>query len=339
MFALLLIYLYYICFQENICPSDQCFESLEKSNSRKSFKKLLTPKSVAKDVEDGTHSTISLGNGRTNYQVEVPATEHTPKEFDPCKMFQLFSSQDSIFNDDDENCKLGEQVRIGEENIEDKLKECEELLEKERLNARALIDEITVLQKERTKNEVLKEEIKMLKLKLEIEEVKVIEYHEMLCEAQSCLKESTDHRMVVENRLQEYVSFENNNGSSLNFTTPPPTLGTHNLQHSGELNSWVIRLKRRKRRVKRMSGFVYFDGKKIKNPKGLNVMGLQPNIVETRRREVSKATTNAPDDVYKAKGRYSPGKVIDPSCMSVWMCLSERERNLLHQYLLVTDSG
>lgn len=88
-----------------------------------------------------------------------------------------------------------------------------------------------------------------------------------------------------------------------------------------------------------MSGFVYFDGKKIKNPKGLIVIGHQPNILETRRKEVSNSTTNAPDDVYKAKGRDSSQKVIDPSCMSVWMYLSERERNLLHQYLLLTDSG
>ncbi|KAK9951641.1 hypothetical protein M0R45_007079 [Rubus argutus] len=196
-----------------------------------------------------------------------------------------FLAQDSIFNDDDE------PVRNGEQNIEDKLKECEELLEKERLNVKVLKDEIIVLQREHTKNEDLKEEIKMLKLKLEIEEVKVIEYHEMLCEAQNSLKESTDHLRNV----------HPNNGHSLNFTTPPPTLGTCTLEHSGELNSWVVRLKRRKRRVKRMSGFVYFDGKKIKNPKGLIVIGHQPNIMETRRKEVSNATTNAPDDFIKPR--------------------------------------
>lgn len=66
-----------------------------------------------------------------------------------------------------------------------------------------------------------------------------------------------------------------------------------------------------------MSVLVYFDGKKIKNPKGLNVIGRQPNIVKTRRREVSKATTNAPDCVYKANERHSFGKVIDPSCISI----------------------
>lgn len=196
--------------KENICPNDKLFESLKKSNSRKSFMKLLAPKAVAKDIEDGIHSTNGLKNERINYQVEVPATKYTSEEFDPSKMFQLFSSQDSIFNDDDE------PVRNGEQNIEDKLKECEELLEKERLNVKVLKDEIIVLQREHTKNEDLKEEIKMLKLKLEIEEIKVIEYHEMLCEAQNSLKESTDHLRNV------YP----NNGHSLNFTTPPPTLGT-----------------------------------------------------------------------------------------------------------------
>ncbi|VVA39252.1 PREDICTED: uncharacterized protein, partial [Prunus dulcis] len=99
------------------------------------------------------------------------------------------------------------------------------------------------------------EEIKKLKLRLEEAQVQAVLYNELCVNAEVGVADACKQCNDLSNDLQQLLNhIEQEKGFKTNESTP-------------ELKSWVIRLKHKHRRPKRLPGYVYEGIKTSREPK------------------------------------------------------------------------
>ncbi|KAL6285597.1 hypothetical protein ACE6H2_009987 [Prunus campanulata] len=283
-------------------------------------------------VEDGCHqvpTSLDCKTGVTEFRNKSVFTTSTIPEFDPSKMFQLTSTQDIILHGDSTGCGH-EESPITPKNPRPILEGRQECLVNE-------------------ENRLMKEEIKKLKLRLEEAQVQAVLYNELCVNAEVGVADTRKQCNDLSNDLQQLLDhIEQEDGFKNNESSP-------------ELKSWVIRLKHKHRRPKRLPGYVYEGIKTLREPKKAKADAEKHAVVKTGQNEIVKELT-----LYKGKQQESwsadefKGKkqigtlygghngvkrmqqtstTIDPSCMSVWIYLSNEDQDKLHRFLLCTDSG
>ncbi|KAB2597275.1 hypothetical protein D8674_000195 [Pyrus ussuriensis x Pyrus communis] len=108
-------------------------------------------------------------------------------------------------------------------------------------------------------------------------------------------------------------------------------MGENKHASSPEIATWIVRLKRKQRKPKRLTGFVYDEMKSWREPKKAKLNEIVPSVTAQIGSEAIGRHT--------VKGKQRIGITLDPSCMSVWMYLSNEEQDRMHQYFLCADSG
>ncbi|XP_048426912.1 uncharacterized protein LOC103941108 isoform X1 [Pyrus x bretschneideri] len=243
--------------------NDQDFQS--KFRSYESQQPIAAHKSLAKNVTSSVtvasvtsekknfdvanHRLTTSVSGGSNFDEirtkEVVSTT-SKKEFNPSKMFQLISSQDNLFHKGLSECELVEAHHVPKNS---------ELSVERRL------------EKLRSENKSLKEEIKKLKIEVEVAQVHSVVYHEMCCDTEALVADAYnqyDDLLSDLTHLLECIEKE---------------MGENKHASSPEIATWIVRLKRKQRKPKRLTGFVYDEMKSWREPKKAKLNEIVPSVV------------------------------------------------------------
>ncbi|KAL6277007.1 hypothetical protein ACE6H2_020608 [Prunus campanulata] len=175
----------------------------------------------------------------------------------------------------------------------------------------------------------MKEEISKLKVKLEEAQVQVVMYNELCCNAEVVVADAHKQYDELSNYLQQLLEFiQKEKRVKSNESTP-------------DLKTWVIRLKQKHRKPKCLPGYVYDEIKILKEPKKPKVdeiANVSTSVVrsdESKGKQQLGTTVVGHNDV---GGKRQISATTDPSCMSVWIYQSNEEQDILHHFLICTDS-
>ncbi|CAB4303677.1 unnamed protein product [Prunus armeniaca] len=185
----------------------------------------------------------------TSLECKTGATiSSTIPEFDPSKMFQLTSTQDIILYGDSTGCGH-EESPITPKNPGPNIEGRQEFLVSE-------------------ENSLMKEEIKKLKLRLEEAQVQAVLYNELCVNAEVGMADACKQCNDLSNDLQQLLDrIEQEKGFQNNESSP-------------QLKSWVIRLKHKHRRPKRLPGYVYEGIKTLREPKKAKAEAEKHGVVK-----------------------------------------------------------
>jgi hypothetical protein len=197
-----------------------------------------------------------------------------------------------------------------------------------------------------SENKVMKEEISKLKVKLEEAQVQAVMYNELCCNAEVVVADAHKQYDELSNDLQQLLEFIQKEKRVKSKESTP------------DLKTWVLRLKQKHRKPKRLPGYVYDEIKILREPRKAKVDGHGHVVVSTEKNKPCKEAANVSTLVVRgdeSKGKQQLGTTdvgcndvggkrqmsvtIDPSCMSVWIYLSNEEQDRLHHFLICTNSG
>ena len=124
------------------------------------------------------------------------------------------------------------------------------------------------------------------------------------------------------------------------------------------MKTWVIRLKQKHRKPKRLPRYVYDEIMIFREPRKAKVDSHGRVVVSIEKNKPCKEAANVSTSVVRrdeSKGKQQLGTIvvghndvrgkrqisasIDPSSMSVWIYLSNEEQDRLHHFLICIDSG
>ncbi|CAL8169563.1 unnamed protein product [Prunus armeniaca] len=185
----------------------------------------------------------------TSLECKTGATiSSTIPEFDLSKMFQLTSTQDIILYGDSTGCGHQESP-ITPKNHGPNIEGRQEFLVSE-------------------ENSLMKEEIKKLKLRLEEAQVQAVLYNELCVNAEVGMADARKQCNDLSNDLQQLLDrIEQEKGFQNNESSP-------------QLKSWLIRLKHKHKRPKRLPGYVYEGIKTLREPKKAKAEAEKHGVVK-----------------------------------------------------------
>ncbi|KAB2599715.1 hypothetical protein D8674_009986 [Pyrus ussuriensis x Pyrus communis] len=274
------------------------YESQQPIAARKSLAKNMTSSVTVASVTSekkifrvANHRLTTGVSGGSNFdeiQTKEVVSTTSKKEFNPSKMFQLISSQDNLFHKGLSECELVEAHHVPKNS---------ELSVEQRL------------EKERSENKSLKEEIKKLKIEVEVAQVHSVVYHEMCCDTEALFADAYNQYDDLSSDLTEL------------FECIEKEMGENKHASSPEIATWIVRLKRKQR-----------------EPKKAKLNEIVPSVVNPAENDEIVDTTKGKAQIgseaigrHTVKGKQRIGITLDPSCMSVWMYLSNEEQDRMHQ--------
>ncbi|KAL6277248.1 hypothetical protein ACE6H2_020849 [Prunus campanulata] len=192
----------------------------------------------------------------------------------------------------------------------------------------------------------MKEEISKLKVKLEEAQVQAVMYNELRYNVEEVVADAHKQYDELSNDLQQLLEFIQKEKRVKSKESTP------------DLKTWVIRLKQKHRKPKRLHGYGYDEIKILREPRKAKVDAHGHVVVSTEKNKPCKEASNVStlivhSDESKGKqqlgttivghkdvgGKRQISATIDPSCMFVWIYLSNEEQDKLHHFLICTDSG